>query len=231
MLEGNRLLEALTPSDRTLIQPLLTEVRLAQGDLLFEAHDLVRHAYFPTDHAAASYFVFLDDGDAVETVLVGREGCIGGIVSHGRLPAYSRGAVVQEGTFYRIGCNELADLSRRSAGLENELRRYADFLMAQLFQTIGCNVTHSIEQRAAKWLCAVVDLTQQPVISMTQEQLALRMGSGRSYASRVIQRFKRDGLLVTRRGGIEVLDYQRLRARACDCNELVREHYETILRR
>src|SRR3546814_11642121 len=47
-------------------------------------------------------------------------------------------------------------------------------------------------------------------VTMTQVQLAAMMGIGRSYASRVLQRFKHDGLLRTRRGGIEVLDREGL---------------------
>jgi len=97
--------------------------------------------------------------------------------------------------------------------------------MAQVFQSIACNASHSIEQRAARWLTAAVARTGEKDITMTQEQLASMMGIGRSYASRVVQRFKRDGLLRTRRGGIEVLDNDSLSERACSCNHHVRHHF------
>jgi hypothetical protein len=230
MMKGNRLIEALAIADRRLIEPFITEVNLQIGHSLFESGEAVSHCYFPCGAAGASYFVFLDDGDAVEVALVGPEGCIGGFISQGRFPAFTRGAVVNGGDFYRVSCRDLADLIRQSPGIETVFRRYADCLMAQMFQTIACNVSHSIEQRAAKWVLAIVDMTQQNSISMTQEQLAVRMGSGRSYASRVIQRFKADGLLRTRRGGIEVLDYDRLHERACDCNDLVNQHFRRLMR-
>ena len=229
MLEGNRLLEALAPGDRKSFESFVTEVDLKQGHVLFEPGDLPNHCYFPIGAAAASYFVFLDDADAVESLIVGCEGCLGGFISRGRLPAFSRGVVVQSGEFYRISCKDLSELIMGSPEIEAVFLKYADCLMAQLFQTIACNVSHSIEQRAAKWVCAIADMTRQPFIAMTQEQLAMRMGSGRSYASRVIQRFKRDGLLRTRRGGIEVLDYAGLCERACDCNELIRRHYKDVM--
>jgi DNA-binding transcriptional regulator YhcF (GntR family) len=66
-------------------------------------------------------------------------------------------------------------------------------------------------------------------VTMTQEQLASMMGIGRSYASRVLQRFKREGMVRTRRGGIEVLDRPGLQGRACTCNDQVNAHFERVL--
>ena len=66
-------------------------------------------------------------------------------------------------------------------------------------------------------------------ITMTQEQLASMMGIGRSYASRTVQRFKVDGLVRTRRGGIEVIKPEQLEQRACTCNRLVKQHFEKVL--
>src|ERR1700712_4688107 len=107
MLEGNRLLEALAIGDRRLIEPLISEVNLQIGHSLFEAGEAINYCYFPSGAAGASYFVFLDEGDAVEATLVGPEGCIGGLISQGRYPAFTRAAVVHGGDFYRIMCRDL----------------------------------------------------------------------------------------------------------------------------
>src|SRR5690606_20306087 len=121
---------------------------------------------------------------------------------------------------------ELDEAKRASPMIADLFARYADCMMAQVFQSIACNAVHTIEQRAAKWLVAAVDRIGTNDVTMTQEQLASMMGIGRSYASRVLQRFKQDGLLRTRRGGIEVLEREELRTRACVCNERVRKHFE-----
>ena len=42
------------------------------------------------------------------------------------------------------------------------------------------------------------------IVPLTHEQLATLLGVGRSYASRVIQTFKAEGILETRRGSILV---------------------------
>jgi DNA-binding FadR family transcriptional regulator len=67
-------------------------------------------------------------------------------------------------------------------------------------------------------------------VPLTHEQLATMLGVGRSYVSRVIQTFKAEGVLETRRGSILVRDREALRIRACLCNESVKNHFEEVLR-
>ena len=104
-------------------------------------------------------------------------------------------------------------------------------MLAQIFQSTACNAIHSIEQRTAKWIIAAMERTEgEDVVPLTHEQLATMLGVGRSYASRVIQTFKAEGVLETRRGSILVRDREALRIRACLCNEAVKNHFEAVLR-
>jgi CRP-like cAMP-binding protein len=230
MLEGSNLLSALRVRDRALLEPHMTECRFTAGETICEPGELVRFAYFPRNAALAVFLVQMENGEVVETTMVGKEGALGGIVSHGRIPAYARSCVMHDGSFYRIASDELEQAKEQSPQIRNLFARYADCMMAQVFQSIACNASHTIEQRAAKWLCAALDRTSESEIAMTQEQLASMMGIGRSYASRVVQRFKVDKLVQTRRGGLKVLDQPGLRSRACSCNELVKHHYDTVLK-
>lgn len=225
----NRLLAALRDEDRSLIEPHLSECRLPAGHVIYEPGDTVGQCWFPLGPVLCSHVVELDCGMIVETILVGREGALGGIVSSGGLPAFARLNVLHGGHFLRIDARQLDKAKRASPAVADLFSRYADCLMAQVFQSIACNAVHTIEFRAAKWLVAAVERIGSNEVTMTQEQLASIMGIGRSYASRVLQRFKHDGLLRTRRGGVEVLDRDGLRARACTCNDRVREHYERVL--
>lgn len=223
------LLGALRPADRALIDPHLTDLRLTAGEVLYRPGDLVEFCYLPRGAAVCSYFVELDTGVEVETILVGREGALGGVVSMGHLPAFARSAVLHAGRFWRIPTRQLEEIKNSSPAIANLFARYADCVMAQVFQSIACNAVHTIEQRAARWLGAAVDRIGRDDVSMTQEQLAAMMGIGRSYASRVLQRFKREGLLRTRRGGITILDRPGLTAKACSCNAQVRGHFDRVL--
>src|SRR5882762_3339825 len=104
-------------------------------------------------------------------------------------------------------------------------------MSAQIFQSTACNAVHSIEQRTAKWIISAMERTNgEDVVPLTHEQLATMLGVGRSYTSRVIQTFKAEGVLETRRGSILVRNRDALRIRACLCNESVKNHFEEVLR-
>ena len=104
-------------------------------------------------------------------------------------------------------------------------------MLAQMFQSTACNAIHSIEQRTAKWIISAMERADgDTVVPLTHEQLATLLGVGRSYTSRVIQSFKAEGLLETRRGSILVRNPDALRIRACLCNEAVKNHFEEVLR-
>jgi len=229
MLGDNNLLAALRPADLDAIVPVLKPCRFEADAILYEPGDTVSHVYFPRGAALASFRVAMEDGRAIETVMVGREGAIGGIVSHGRLPAYSRACVVHGGHFYRVPLHELEALKEQSAAIRRLFARYADCLLAQIFQSVACNAAHPLDRRAAKWLSAAAERTGSFDLVMTQEQLAAILGVGRSYASRVIQKLKREGAIQTRRGGIVVTDPARLEAIGCRCNALVAAHFDEVL--
>lgn len=226
---GNNLLRALQVGDWELLVPRLEPWAAPTGLLLHEPGDTVRFAYFPRGSSLISYLVVLRDGKAIETALIGREGAAGGIVSQGRLPAFSRAEVQLGGSFFRIELHALEEAKARSATLTHLFARYADCLMAQVFQSVACNAAHSIEQRTAKWLLAAIERTGEPQVSLTQEQLAAMLGVGRSYLSRVIQTLKVRGIIDTRRARIGVLDVEGLRRLACECNATTFRHFEDVL--
>lgn len=226
---GSNFLKALRPADAAILEPLLEEWRGETGDVLYEPGDMVRWAYFPCGPAMISYLVVLDDGQAIETALIGREGAVGGIVSQGRLPAYARAEVQFAGTFLRMESAALEEAKLQSLTLRHLFARYADCLMAQMFQAVACNAAHSIEQRTAKWLLSAMQRTGDHEIPLTQEQLASMLGVGRSYISRILRTLKRRGFIATKRGRMCVTDLVALEGLACGCNYSVRAHFDEVL--
>ena len=227
----NNLLRRLSAADFALIAPYLVHDEAAPNELLYNPGDDVDTVHFPCGPSLASFMVPNEDGRDVETILVGREGAVGGIVSEGYLPAYTRIMVKFGGPFVRLHVGKLDAAKTKSATLRNVFARYADCMLAQIFQSTACNAIHSIEQRTAKWIIAAMERTEgEDVVPLTHEQLATMLGVGRSYASRVIQTFKAEGVLETRRGSILVRDREALRSRACLCNQSVKNHFEQVLR-
>lgn len=227
---ANNLLRRLSPADFAMIAPHLERITAEADHLLYNAGDNVEIVHFPCGQSLVSFLVSNEDGRDVETILVGREGAVGGIVSQGFLPAYTRITVKVGGPFMRIRVARLDEAKANSPSIRNLFARYADCLLAQMFQSTACNAIHSIEQRTAKWIAAAMERSESNVVPLTHEQLSTMLGVGRSYASRVIQTFKAEKVLETRRGAIIVNDPDALAARSCLCNEAVKEHFEQVLR-
>jgi CRP-like cAMP-binding protein len=226
---ANNILRRLRDDDYALLAPHLETQQRAAQDLLYDPGDNVEQVYFPCGVSLASYLVCNEDGRDVETVLVGREGAIGGIVSLGHLPAYCKIVVKYGGPLARLDVGALDQAKAQSPSLRYLFARYADCLLAQIFQSTACNAVHSIEQRAAKWIVAAIERTGDARVPLTHEQLATMLGVGRSYTSRVLQNFRTEGILETRRGALVVRDPDALAARSCRCNEAVKAHFETVL--
>jgi DNA-binding transcriptional regulator YhcF (GntR family) len=177
-----------------------------------------------------SFVVPNEDGRDVETILVGREGAVGGIVSQGYLPAYTRIVVKVGGPCARLRVSKLDAAKEKSPTMRHLFARYADCMLAQIFQSTACNAIHSIEQRTAKWIMSARERIDSDLVPLTHEQLSTMLGVGRSYTSRVIQTLKAEGILETRRGAILIRNSDALAVRSCLCNEAVKYHFEEVLR-
>src|SRR6201991_1732810 len=228
----NNLLWRLSAADLARIAPHPVHAEAVKdNDLLYNPGDDVEIVHFPCGPGLASFMVANEDGRDVETILVGREGAVGGIVSQGYLPAYTRIIVKFGGPFVRLPVGKLDAAKSNSPSLRNVFARYADCMLAQIFQSTACNAIHSIEHRTAKWIISAMERTDDNhTVPLTHEQLATLLGVGRSYASRVIQSFKAEGILETRRGAILVRNREALQLRSYLCNEAVKTHFEEVLR-
>ncbi|GBQ66337.1 cAMP-binding protein [Ameyamaea chiangmaiensis NBRC 103196] len=224
----NDFLAALSADDRERLRPRLRESDLAPGTILQHAGEDVTSTWFPCGAAMASFCVEEMDGRTVDVAAVGREGAIGGIVSHGSLPSFSTATVRFGGTFLHMPIVELEQAQEQSPHLRYWFARYSDCLLAQIFQNCACNATHNVGQRAARWLLAGIDRTGSTDLRMTQEQLADMLGVGRPFVNRVISTLRAEGIVATARGHIRILDRSALEKRTCACTNLTRQHFSTV---
>jgi len=72
-VQGNRLLGAMEAASLARIAPHLEPVVLKLGDVVCEAGGVLKHAYFPQG-AVLSLLTVLENGSAIETANIGREG-------------------------------------------------------------------------------------------------------------------------------------------------------------
>jgi DNA-binding transcriptional regulator YhcF (GntR family) len=67
-------------------------------------------------------------------------------------------------------------------------------------------------------------------VPFTHEGLAAMLGAGRSHTTRVLKNLKIKGFIETRRGSVLVRDHAALKKLSCQCNELVKNHFDEVLR-
>ncbi|MCC0653424.1 MULTISPECIES: Crp/Fnr family transcriptional regulator [unclassified Clostridioides] len=70
----------------------------------------------------------------------------------------------------------------------------------------------SFDKRLASFLVDEITKNNNTTINMTHEQIAKYMGSAREVVSRMLKYFAREGLVSLSRGGVKVLDKDRLRS-------------------
>ena len=225
---GNRLLSTFTKEARALIEPFGTTVELNAGDLVLERGEHVRASLFPIGPTMITMVVELGGGRSIEVASVGKGGAVGGIVSCGHAPAFSRADVLVGGSAFKVPMDALEDAKKRSPFIANLFCRYSDYLLSTVMQSVACNSFHSIPERAARWLLYVQDRAGDR-IELTQEALAALLGVQRTTVNAVIKELSSEGLIATSRGTVRILDRAGLKRRSCECYQRLRDHYSAVI--
>jgi len=225
---GNHLLSTFSPEARQLIEPFGTMVELNTGETALTRGEQVTASLFPIGPTLISLEIALSGGRTVEAVMIGLRGAVGGIVSCGQAPAFSRALVLVGGPAFKVPMEALEEAKKRSPFIANLFCRFSDYLLAQAMQGVACNAYHSIPERAARWLLHAQDRTGDR-IELTQQALADLLGVQRTTVNAVIQSFEEDHLISTGRGVIQVSDRAGLKRRACECYDRLEEHFGSII--
>ena len=225
---GNRLLSTFDREARGLVEPNGTVVQLNAGDPVLQRGVHVSSSLFPFGSTMIAMVVDLPSARSIEVASIGREGAVGGIVSCGHAPAFSRATVLVPGPALSVPMSALEDAKHHSPFIKNIFCRFSDYLLAQTMQNVACNAFHSIPQRAARWLLHAQDRAGDR-IELTQEALAGLLGVQRTTLNAVIAELSSEALILTRRGTISVLSRPGLKQRSCECYEVLKAHYDAVI--
>ena len=227
----NRLLAALRNAD------LAAEAQLRAGlepvDLKDHARVMrpdrpISHVYFP-ETGVLSVLQQMRNGSTVAVNLVGSDGMVGLGVYLGAL-TYPMEAICQApGTFLRMGAAEFQAEVARNAPLHRVIHRYTQAVLEIRGQIIGCERFHPVKARAARWLLEMDDRVAQAEFKTTQEFLALMLGVRRQTVSAVASDLSRRGLIVYRRGFIQIVDRAGVEDATCECYEFIRDEYARLV--
>jgi CRP-like cAMP-binding protein len=223
----NRLLAALEQADYSLLSPHLRTAYFPQGVILQEQEAPVDDVYFPLS-GMVSLVSVMENGHAVETAVVGREGAVGAFVGLGRWNAFTRATVQIPATVAVISASHFQEAVSQSEPIRDLILKYKEALLGQIQQTAACNALHPLESRLARWLLQAFDRTDEREVPLTQESLAHMLGVRRTTVTVVASRLQADGLIRYQRGHIVVLNRVGLEELACECYRAIRRRTEGV---
>jgi CRP-like cAMP-binding protein len=224
----NLLLGGMARVELERILPHLQFRELPLGTVLHEPNEAIEHLYFPAT-GIVSLVQHLEDGNAGEIGVVGREGAVGlGLVlASGSQP--NRAVIQSDCTAWLLPAELVANELAANSTLGVCLLRFTQALMTQIQQTALCNRHHTIDQQLCRWILLSLDRLPGEELTMTQDLIARMLGVRREGVTQAAGKLQRDGLIRYARGHIEVLDRKGIEDRCCECYGAVRDEYERLL--
>ena len=224
----NRLLAAFESESRARVDPHLERAEYKLGDVVCEAGGVLNHAYFP-DGAVLSLLTVLENGTAIETANIGREGAFGLFAAMYSHTSFNRSLVQLQGGLLRVPIKILQSEFEHSAHIRKLFVGYSETLLAQIQQTVACNSMHTIRNRICRWLLMMHDRADGENLTYTHEFLADVLGTTRTSVTLAAQALQSEGLIIYRRGNMQVLDRSGLEKASCECYAIVKQRFDAFL--
>ncbi len=190
----------------------------------------IEYIYFPVS-GLISVDALTASGESVEVGIIGREGFSGvfGLLGHDQ-GAHS--VIMQgPGSGLRIRTGLVREEFLKGGPFAQLVYSFLYMQTVQMAQSVLCNRLHPVEARMARWMLAACDRTQSDSLQLTQEFLAQMLGSRRSTVTVSAGNLQREGLIDYTRGRVRIVDRPGLEAKACECYQIVRSTYDSLIGR
>src|SRR5271163_3736292 len=191
---SNQLLGALETASRARITPHLESVTYKLGSIVCDAGGILKHAYFP-EGAVLSLLTVLENGSAIETANIGREGAFGLFAAMYSRVSFNRCLVQLEGSIVRCPIELLQSEFKRSEHVRDLFVSYSETLLSQVQQSVACNAMHSTEERMCRWLLMMHDRAEGEALPYTHEFLSQILGANRNSVTLAAQSMQAAGLI------------------------------------
>jgi CRP-like cAMP-binding protein len=223
----NLILSKLSGEELERLRPHFERVSLSHGQHVIVPDEPIRDVFFPLN-CLLSLVTMMEDGSAVESGTIGREGMSG-------IPLILKASTTPMPTFTQVPGDAIkirAEVFREEyerGGVVNVLlNRYIHVVVVNGSQNTACNALHRIEARCCKWLLMSSDGIGSDEVALTHEYLAIMLGVRRASVSEVACKLKDAGLIQYRRGNIQIIDRHGLESMACECYAKTKAEYERL---
>lgn len=185
-------------------------------DKVIEPNEPIKFVHF-VESGVMSLLKVMEDGSPVELATIGNEGMLGVPLATG-IDSISALVMCQvESSAWRIPIADYNTLTKSAPSLVQLGLRYAMVLFEQIALTTGCNQTHSVDKRCAKWILLTHDRSKNSTFPMTQEFLANMLGISRTIVNATAVRLQEHQIISYVRGKITILDRLALEGESCEC--------------
>jgi CRP-like cAMP-binding protein len=224
----NRLLSRLPDQDFQRLAPHLRTLPLTNKLVLQRPNEPINEIVFP-EGGVVSVTTMMLDGSAVEVATVGAEGLVG-------INAFLGGAISNSESMVQVpGATAVAlpvgvfrSEAEQAGPLRDCVQRYSQGLMGLMMQSAACLALHRVEARCCRWLLMAHDRVERKAFQLSQEFLAMMLGSSRQTVNVVATALQKEGIISYAYGRVNVLDRGRLEQGACECYRTVEDLFARL---
>ena len=188
----------------------------------------IDHLFF-VEEGMASMTVTFQEGSQVEVGMFGYESVIGISALMGTRRSLNRVYTQIEGSGFFCSITVARQEFHRGGDFQALALRYVQAQLIQATQSAACNAKHNVEQRLSRWLLICADRAHERSFKMSHNFLADMLGSSRPTLTLAAGTLKDEGLIEYSRGLIHILDEPRLRARSCECYQVIKAHLDNYI--
>ena len=224
---SNLLLASLSPKYRAFLLSRMKTVTLSAREVLYEPDESPKFAHFMTS-GIASIVGTMSSGACAEVGIWGKEGLVECFHLLGRARIPTRCFIQIESTALRMPFKDLQREFHENEEMRECVLQSVQSQGAILSQLAACNRLHEAEERLARWFLMVRDRMESDSFYLTQEFLAVMLGSRRTTVTAAAGALQRKGLIRYSRGRIHIVEPAGLEKEACECYATVREIYQNF---
>lgn len=221
----NSILASLPNDEVNRLRPHLISVPLKRNQTLHNPGETIETIYF-LEEGICSIVSTMEDGNAVEVGIIGKEGFVGLPAILGTRHSLNRNVIQLPGSGYSIKAKSLGELcDEGSDELRQVMLRAVQGLLTQTAQTAACNRVHRIEERLSRWLLMCHDRVETDAVPITHEFLAIMLGTRRSTVTLAIGMLQKAGFVQPSRGKVIISNRAGLEGAACECYSTVHQEF------
>ncbi len=228
-MRTNTLLRALAPDTAALIVARGELLTLALRQEIYAPEEPIDDVYFPLG-CVLSVVALMKDGSHIEIGTIGREGTSAFPLLMGAASTANVCYGQVHGDAIRIPADLFRELAESDHDFRQHLDRYLQAYVNMLGQLAACNRLHTVYERCARWLLMTRDRVDGDELPLTQEFLAMMLGTGRSGVAIAAATLQQAGFIKNGHGTITIIDRAGLENAACECYEVARLQFDGLLR-